>query len=513
MGNSASHAWTVNGLMVGYMGRGGTKLAVLAIAAGLVAVSCSISTTRNNQSAEDAVGSAEDAVGPTTTPPPAADSTDSQPTPLAPAPTDEPTAQVVPQDPPQPVDPTLLQGVSPDGRYAFASVASPWNDPLSCDSAPEETLAGIDIEASQPADILLFNPGLVEAANVRQMDFSQGGRAAVLFSCGATEPDVWLKVVEFDSLGRVAIVGPRIDLASASSVDVPFLLGWTGEDSIRLDFFVRNDFGDQETWQFEEQLIAADSGAVLSAELSTYSNGSSRINRHGVTTPDGRFTYRQIEDPTGSTGCEGFGVAVTIEVDDGSERRIAFRDDSQVFSSVSSVQFGPDDLILWTSGCEGYISAHVGRIAPDGRIVGTFAMFHSSPREPGEHEVEFIEAMAQLAGIVFERRRSEDAIAAADQDLRQLNEEIGRLIQDVTHSLRSPLVALEGFVGLLRRDVESGRTDRLADFTRRITGAAQRIRGDIDGLMEIDRHLPSFRSRQPRNGDAGSDRSSEDAML
>lgn len=332
------------------------------MAAGLVTAGCSVSTTLQSESTEVAVG-------PTTTPPPAAASTNPQPTPLPPEPAADPTVQLVPQDPPASVDPTLLHGVSPDGRYGFASVDSPWADPRSCDSEPEETLAGIDIEASQPERILLFNPGLFEAANVRQMDFSQGGRAAVLFSCGATESHVWLKVVEFDELGHVAGVGPRIDVGSASSVEAPFLLGWKDEDSIRLDFFVQNDSDDQQTWQFEEQLIAADSGAVLSVELSTYSDGSSRINRHGVTTPDGHFTYREVQDPTGSTGCEGFGVAVTIEVDDGSEQRIAFRDDSQVFSSISTVQFGPGDLILWTSGCEGYISAHVGRIAADGRIV------------------------------------------------------------------------------------------------------------------------------------------------
>jgi PAS domain S-box-containing protein len=59
----------------------------------------------------------------------------------------------------------------------------------------------------------------------------------------------------------------------------------------------------------------------------------------------------------------------------------------------------------------------------EGKILGTFAMYYDSPRQPNEQELEFMKGTAQLAGIAIDRTRAEEARRENEQRYRDLFEQ------------------------------------------------------------------------------------------
>ena len=84
---------------------------------------------------------------------------------------------------------------------------------------------------------------------------------------------------------------------------------------------------------------------------------------------------------------------------------------------VEDIQAHP----LWTSSRE--VAAQAGvrscwaepiRLST-GEVIGTFAIYHASPKAPQAHEIEFIESAAHLAGIAIERQRQDAELKIAAQ--------------------------------------------------------------------------------------------------
>jgi PAS domain S-box-containing protein len=58
--------------------------------------------------------------------------------------------------------------------------------------------------------------------------------------------------------------------------------------------------------------------------------------------------------------------------------------------------------------------------APDGAVVGTFAIYQRQVSTPNEEDIAFIEAAAELAAIAIDRRRAEEVLAASEVRARLL---------------------------------------------------------------------------------------------
>jgi signal transduction histidine kinase len=88
---------------------------------------------------------------------------------------------------------------------------------------------------------------------------------------------------------------------------------------------------------------------------------------------------------------------------------------------------------------------------------------------------------------VTDRKRGEEAIERANAELARKNTELEQFVRTVSHDLKSPIVTIQGFIGHLKRDAESGRTDRLGSFAQHIEDGAVRMRRNIDDLLELIR--------------------------
>jgi signal transduction histidine kinase len=82
--------------------------------------------------------------------------------------------------------------------------------------------------------------------------------------------------------------------------------------------------------------------------------------------------------------------------------------------------------------------------------------------------------------------------AAAERErliaqLSAKNEEMEQFTHTVSHDLKSPLVTINGFLGLLERDIEEGDVKRVLADVGRIGSAARKMMHLLDDLVELSR--------------------------
>ncbi|MEM7355750.1 MAG: PAS domain S-box protein [Acidobacteriota bacterium] len=79
------------------------------------------------------------------------------------------------------------------------------------------------------------------------------------------------------------------------------------------------------------------------------------------------------------------------------------------------------------------------------------------------------------------------ALQAQNEELEVTNAEMERFVYTVSHDLKSPLVTIKGFIGLLARDAAAGNIERLQHDLERISIAADKMYRLLEELLELSR--------------------------
>ena len=121
-------------------------------------------------------------------------------------------------------------------------------------------------------------------------------------------------------------------------------------------------------------------------------------------------------------------------------------------------------------------------------------------RTTGFRAVVLVAAAALLwavsLGLVARTRRIQKAVSAREQavererligQLEEKNIALERFAYTVAHDLKAPLVTIQGFLGLLKRDVAAGNTDLQERDYARIEGAAEKMYRLLDDLLDLSR--------------------------
>ena len=97
------------------------------------------------------------------------------------------------------------------------------------------------------------------------------------------------------------------------------------------------------------------------------------------------------------------------------------------------------------------------------------------------------EAFAKAQRELNERKRMEAERVNIIRELEAKNAELERFTYTVSHDLKSPLITISGFVGLLETDAKSGNTEKFKSDLERIQEAVEKMRRLLDELLELSR--------------------------
>lgn len=80
-----------------------------------------------------------------------------------------------------------------------------------------------------------------------------------------------------------------------------------------------------------------------------------------------------------------------------------------------------------------------------------------------------------------------EQLAVKNAEAATRGAEMERFAYSVSHDLKAPLVTIQGFLGLLARDLEEGKPERVRDDLERLRGAAGKMQRLLDDILELSR--------------------------
>lgn len=88
---------------------------------------------------------------------------------------------------------------------------------------------------------------------------------------------------------------------------------------------------------------------------------------------------------------------------------------------------------------------------------------------------------------ITERRRASQEREKLIAELEIKNSELERFVYTISHELKTPLVTIAGFSGILANDIEEGDKNKLTSHLRHITGAVDTMSVMLNELLELSR--------------------------
>jgi signal transduction histidine kinase len=115
-------------------------------------------------------------------------------------------------------------------------------------------------------------------------------------------------------------------------------------------------------------------------------------------------------------------------------------------------------------------------IAHDGEVLGSFAIYYDTPREPLCVELDLISSAASLAAIAIAYKKSQQA-------LRDLDRAKDEFISIASHELRTPMTAIMGYAESLLEVDDTSPTIR--EYAQEITQSCEALVRLVDDLLDV----------------------------
>lgn len=156
----------------------------------------------------------------------------------------------------------------------------------------------------------------------------------------------------------------------------------------------------------------------------------------------------------------------------------------------------PDDALLGEMGIESYFGAPL--ISSDGRTLGLVSVMNTEPLDVPQRIRPVLSVFATRLANEIERsdairalRESHDflerRVAERTANLQAVNRELESFTYSVSHDLRAPLRAIDGFSRALEQDNSRHLDEAGLGYLQRVRAATRRMSDLIDALLRISR--------------------------
>lgn len=182
-------------------------------------------------------------------------------------------------------------------------------------------------------------------------------------------------------------------------------------------------------------------------------------------------------------------AGTVIDFNEAAERLFGYRADEVIGRNVNMLMPEPyrteHDAYV-----ERYLRTNEPHIIGIGReVVGRRKNGTTFPMDLAVSEFE-VEDTRQFTGIVrdiTERKTLERERARLISQLEDKNAELERFTYTVSHDLKSPLITIKGFLGMLESDAKSGNIERMRQDMDRIGKAADKMKELLDEVLQLSR--------------------------
>ncbi|HEY3755513.1 MAG TPA: ATP-binding protein [Opitutaceae bacterium] len=121
--------------------------------------------------------------------------------------------------------------------------------------------------------------------------------------------------------------------------------------------------------------------------------------------------------------------------------------------------------------------------------IGAIGVYWASHRVSSEEEVALLQSLADTTSVAMENvqiyAELEQRVATRTQQLENLNKELEAFSFSVSHDLKAPLRAVDGFAELLQSELGADASERSKEYLGQIRGGAARMRGLIEDLLRL----------------------------
>ena len=135
-------------------------------------------------------------------------------------------------------------------------------------------------------------------------------------------------------------------------------------------------------------------------------------------------------------------------------------------------------------------------VTSEGRTIGALAFFSREVREPDERLLAVAQVIGSELGQFLQRKQAEDQVLKLNADLEQrvkertqalevANKELESFSYSVSHDLRAPLRAIQGFSSLVEKQYASQIDEQGRDMLRRVGAGALKMGALIDDLLKL----------------------------
>ncbi len=117
-------------------------------------------------------------------------------------------------------------------------------------------------------------------------------------------------------------------------------------------------------------------------------------------------------------------------------------------------------------------------LSSQGKVLGTFAVYFSTPRRPSPDEMRLVDILTRTAGVAVERRRAEEALREAD---RRKDEFLATL----AHELRNPLAPMRNALQVIQ--LAGGDVAAVAQAREMMERQMRHMVRLVDDLLDVSR--------------------------
>lgn len=123
-------------------------------------------------------------------------------------------------------------------------------------------------------------------------------------------------------------------------------------------------------------------------------------------------------------------------------------------------------------------------ISTDGKVLGTFAIYHREPKSPTQEDFQRINFAAYFASIAIERKQTEEELIKAKEKAEEMNKLKSYFLSNMSHELRTPLISVLGFAEFLQSELTNPEHIEMAS---QIMEGGKRLNQTLNSLLEFSK--------------------------